>query len=277
MFRRLKREHGVRFYLAHNMTVTPGNVDQIAGVIRRCRMMGYSMFSFQPAAYVGDDRRWTEDYTALDPDRIWSRIEEGAGTRLPFRHIQLGDERCNRTAFGFYLGDRWHSVLDDHEAQDLATRDAFFRYFGGVHFNAPLHLLALRVVRVIAAHPEVVPISARWVRRRVHRAGGPSSFIRHRVIRMSFVMHRFMHASDVQPAWELLERGEMSDDPRIRETQERLQACSYAMAHPETGSIVPACVQHSVLDPEENRRLRVELPIVRVTTAPTALGAAQRT
>ncbi|PZS06965.1 MAG: radical SAM domain-containing protein, partial [Chloroflexi bacterium] len=31
MFRRLRKEHGVRYFLAHNMTVTPGNVDQIPG------------------------------------------------------------------------------------------------------------------------------------------------------------------------------------------------------------------------------------------------------
>jgi hypothetical protein len=34
------------------------------------------------------------------------------------------------------------------------------------------------------------------------------------------------------------------------------------MAHPETGQLVPACVQHSVLDPAENRRLRRLLPLV---------------
>ena len=64
----------------------------------------------------------------------------------------------------------------------------------------------------------------------------------------------------MRPAWELLQRGELSDDPKIRETQERLQACSYAMAHPETGTLVPACAQHSVLDPLENVRLQELLP-----------------
>jgi hypothetical protein len=34
------------------------------------------------------------------------------------------------------------------------------------------------------------------------------------------------------------------------------------MAHPETGELVPACVQHSVLDPVENVELRRLLPIV---------------
>lgn len=33
------------------------------------------------------------------------------------------------------------------------------------------------------------------------------------------------------------------------------------MAHPDTGTLVPACVQHSMLDPQENIELRRLLPI----------------
>ncbi len=46
--------------------------------------------------------------------------------------------------------------------------------------------------------------------------------------------------------------------------QERLASCHYAMAPPETGELVPACVQHCVLDPVENIELRKLLPIVNV-------------
>ena len=268
MFKRLRRDHGVPIYLAHNMTITPGNVAQIPGVIARCKSMGFNMFSFQPAAHVGDERRWTEDYNSLAPDEVWQRIEEGAGTRLPYKVFQVGDERCNRTAWGFYLGDRWYSVLDDRDPKDMAVRDAYLSRFGGVHFNAPMRQLLPRIARVIAAHPSVIPLAFGWFGRTLRRVGGPTQLLRHRIVPMTFVMHRFMHAADVAPAWELLERGESSDDPRIKETQERLQACSYAMAHPETGRLVPACVQHSVLDPDENRQLAVKLPIsLRVRSA----------
>ncbi|HEX8005012.1 MAG TPA: hypothetical protein VF482_01120, partial [Trebonia sp.] len=49
-------------------------------------------------------------------------------------------------------------------------------------------------------------------------------------------------------------------------TQERLAACHYVMAHPENGTLVPACVQHCVLDPAENRDLRTVLPLPRLRT-----------
>ena len=35
-----------------------------------------------------------------------------------------------------------------------------------------------------------------------------------------------------------------------------------AMAHPENGTLVPACVQHSVLEPGEDAGLRTLLPLV---------------
>jgi hypothetical protein len=35
----------------------------------------------------------------------------------------------------------------------------------------------------------------------------------------------------------------------------------YHMAHPESGTLVPACAQHSVLDPAENADLAVLLPM----------------
>jgi hypothetical protein len=266
MFRRLRADHGVKHFLAHNMTVTPSNVEEIPQVTRDCRSMGFNMLSFQPAAFVGDARRWREDYRSLDADAVWARIEQGAAAHLPYRVFQTGDERCNRSAFGYYLGERWFPVLDD-DPEDLAARDAFFAYLGGVHWHAARALLTVRLARVLVAHPYLVVTAARWLARRVRRAGGVVAVVRAlrrgELVPMTFVMHRFMHAEDVKPAWELLQRGETSDDPRIVETQERLRACFYAMAHPETGEIVPACVQHSVLDPAENAALVELLPLPR--------------
>ncbi|MGH3160087.1 MAG: hypothetical protein ACRDNF_26425 [Streptosporangiaceae bacterium] len=264
MFARLRHEHGVRSFLAHNMTVTPANVGQVARVVRDCRAMGYGMFSFQPAAFLGDERRWHEPYRDITGDQVWAQIERGVGTRLDYNLFEHGDVRCNRVAYGFWLGDRWYPVLEAGDRRDLAVRDAFFRYFGRVNFTGtPMPLLAARIVLVTAAHPRVVMIAAGWLAR-VARRAGPGRLLRYRVRPVSYVMHQFMDAGDVRPAWDLMQRGETSNDPRIRVTQERLAACHYAMAHPENGTLVPACVQHALLDPGENRGLRALLPIAAV-------------
>jgi hypothetical protein len=261
MFQRLERETGVKHYLAHNMTVTPANAGELAEVIRSCRDMGFRMFSFQPAAFIGNTSRWKHEYRELSQDDVWSEIEAGAGTRLPHGVFQFGDERCNRTAYGAYVGERWVPFLDDREPLDLAMRETFFRTFGGMDFDVPPALLAAKLARVFAGHPGAVPEGARWARRFVRRAGGLRHVRRNPPRALTFVMHNFMDAAVVRPAWELLQRGETAADPELRATQERLQACSYAMAHPESDALVPACAQHGVLDPDENRELATLLPM----------------
>ncbi len=262
MFAQLRREHGVRHFLAHNMTVTPGNVDQIPDVIRANRDAGFGLFSFQPAAFVGDDRRWHEQYGDTSGDAVWARIEQGVGCRLPYSVLQHGDPRCNRTTYGFFLGKRYFPILDDLDARDLRVRDRFFAYLGGMQFlNTSPAVLALRLLRVVVRHPSVATTAGGWLARMVTRTG--TGLLRHRVRPVTFVMHSFMDARDVKLAWAGMQNGQSSDDPRIAATEERLRACSYAMAHPETGELVPACVQHSVLDPTENIALRRLLPIIR--------------
>jgi hypothetical protein len=267
MFDRLRSEHGINAHLAHNMTVTPANVEQIPDVITASRSLGFRVFSFQPAAYLGNEGRWRDDYRTLTDNDVWARIERGAGVRLPYEAVAVGDLRCNRTTWGLYVDDRYVPLLDDEVPDDLTFRDHFFAAFPGAYLSAPRHLQALRGARAVLAHPAIVPAATRWAKRITERAGGARAF-RHGARSVTFVMHNFMDARDVAPAWALLQKGVLSDDPQIRTTQERLQACSYHMAHPESDELVPACAQHSVYDPAENRELVTLLapPTRRSTT-----------
>ena len=258
MFARLHAEHGITSFLAHNMTVTPKNLDEIAGVVRRNRDVGFRMFSFQPAAHIGNPARWSEDYRTIDPEEVWCRVEEGVGARLHHRALQYGDPRCNRTAYGGFTRGRYWALLDEDDPRDGSALASFLDAYGGMDFGAPRHLLALRLVRGAAGHPRVIPRVAGAASRALGRMGGARAALGSRPCPVTFVMHSFMDAAVVVPAWEALERGEVSDVPEVRAAQERLSACSYAMAHPEEGRIVPACAQHAVFDPQANRRL-VEL------------------
>lgn len=262
MFKRLRATHGVHSFLAHNMTVTPANLGQVADLVRDCHAMGFGMFSFQPAAFVGDNRRWHENYEQVGMDEVWREIEKGAGTTLDYTVIQHGDLRCNRAAYGFYVGAEWHPFLSG-DPGDLAAREAFFRYFGETNFaGVELPDVIGKVVRTIARHPVVALIALQWLVRLARRVGGLRILLRHGARPVSFVVHQFMDAADVAPAWELMKRGEKATDPQILAAQERLASCHYAMAHPESGELVPACVQHCVLDPVENIELSRLLPIV---------------
>jgi hypothetical protein len=260
MFTRLKQAHGISSYLAHNMTVTPDNLAEVAGVVARCRSMGYRMFSFQPAAYVGNESRWSEGFRSMSPDDVWAEIERGVGTRLPFGAIQFGDVRCNRTTWGAWVGDRYVPLFDDQDRSDLATRDLFYVVFPGNQLGETRRWLpVVRAVRSVLSTPRSIPVALGWAKRFVRRAGGLGQF-RNGVRAMTFVMHNFMDERVVSAAWAAMAKGERSEDPAVIEATERLQACVYTMGHPGTGQLVPACVQHSLLDPGENRQLVKLLP-----------------
>jgi len=270
MFDRLRRVHGVRSYLAHNMTVTPANIDEVAEVVREClSRTSFSMYSFQPAAYVGDARRWREDLSAVTPDQVWAEVEKGVGVRLPHDAISFGDPRCNRTTFGWMVGGRFVPLLVDDDPRDLRARDAYLSHLGGMQLGGIASaLVAVRLARALLENLSQLAVAAGWLRRAVRRSGGVVALVKGGVRPMTFVMHVFMDADVVAPAWELMQRGEVSTDPAVRAAQERLGACAYAMAHPELGRTVPACVQHSVLDPAANARLRRLLPLAVVSRTP---------
>lgn len=260
MFDRLRQEYGITSYLAHNMTVTPGNIDEIAGVVRNCRDQGWRMFSFQPAAYIGNESRWRDDYRELTSDVVWGEVEAGAGARLPYGAVQVGDTRCNRVTWGAYLGDHYLPIVDDTDEADHRAVSTFLDTFPGNFILRPKATSAVRYARSIARNPSVVPELIRWAGRFADRAGGrlqPWWNLRP----MTFVMHQFIDAADTAAAWDHMQLGTRATDSRIVEAQERLEACAYSMAHPERGEFVPACVQHGILDPMENRELAQLLPL----------------
>lgn len=267
MFVDLKRDHGVSSYLAHNMTVTPSNVDEVEQVTRDVLDMPFDMMSFQPAAFIGDDRRWREDFGEVTIDKVWERIEKGAGQKLPWQATQFGDPRCNRSTVGVRVGGVFAPLLDPEDPRDIAARDRFLAHHGGMIFgDVPTGILVVKVLRAVAAHPGDIPPLVRLMSRVVRRAGGLRKMIsaarRKKVSFKTFVVHNFMDSEQVKPAWEMMEKGIVADDPLLKETQERLGSCMYAMSHPEDGRLVPACVQHGVLDAQENEELRRILPLV---------------
>lgn len=291
MFWKLKREFGVKFYLAHNMTVTPGNLEEVAEVVRDCKGFGWRMMSFQPAAYQGDERRWKENFEEIgldDGEVVWKQIEKGVGCKLPYKLFQMGDLRCNRTSLGAFVGDRndkdcpFIPFFDDQCKGDEKVRDAIMKYVGNIVMTP--QRLVFKITRVLIRRPWLLIIAMSWFLRFINRAGGLYRLLRYRMRIMTFVMHRFMDADNVTKAWNLMENGVQSDDPqvekagsKVRETMERLGACSYGMTHVGEKRLVPACVQHSIYDAEENAVLVDKLktgkaPSPSVDISDVALG-----
>ncbi len=260
MFDRLEKDYGVKSFLAHNMTVTPGNVDQIADVVSNCWKQGWRLFSFQPAAYIGNENRWRDGFRELTSDIVWSEVERGVGTRLPYEGIHVGDTRCTRSTWGGWVGDNYVPFVDDRDQDDRDFVATALEAFPGNMITNDAVTASARIARSIAATPRVLPEGARWARRFVERSGGLSSGWLH-FRPMTFVMHQFIDAVDTAAAWQHMESGTRAEDEKILAAQERLEACAYRMGHPDRDQSVPACVQHAVLDVEENRELVQLLPL----------------
>ncbi len=262
MFHRLEREYGITNYLAHNMTVTPGNLDEIADVVSTCADQGWRMFSFQPAAYIGNESRWSEGYRELTSDAVWSEVERGTGVEMGYKAMQVGDTRCNRVTWGAYVGDRYVPLLDDNDPRDHQMVASWYEAFPGNFILRERTESAVRLARCVASKPSIVPEIARWMKRSAERGGG----LRQpwwNAKAVTFVMHQFIDAADTAAGWEHIQNGTRATEPRILEAQERLEGCAYTMGHPDKDSLVPACVQHSVYDPEVNRELAQLLPLPR--------------
>ena len=260
MFDRLQSEYGITHYLAHNMTVTPENLSSVADIVRSCHGQGWRMFSFQPAAYIGNETRWAEGYDELTSDTVWSEVEAGAGSKLGYQAMSVGDTRCNRATWGAYLGDQYVPLLDDDEPLDHELVPAWYDAFPGNFILRGQTESAVRLARCLATSPGVIPEIARWAKRFAERGGGAMQpWWRSRPV--TFVMHQFIDAADTAAGWEHMKNGTRATEPRILEAQERLEACAYTMGHPATDELVPACVQHGVLDPTENRELATLLPL----------------
>ena len=59
----------------------------------------------------------------MTDDDVWTQIELGAGRALPYRVLQFGDTRCNRTSWGIFVNGRYVPVLEeDDPAEPCRTR-----------------------------------------------------------------------------------------------------------------------------------------------------------
>ena len=202
------------------------------------------MMSFQPAALIGDERRWPKGHHGLGIDEVWARLEAGLGQRLPWEALQFGDRRCNRTAFGAMVGSRWVPLLDPASPADLAVRDLFLRHYGALDLDASHPgRTAATLMRAVARRPWDLLPALGWVARAVRRAGGPARLVRRLTAAgsssMTFVVHAFMDADLVTSAVAPPPRGRPSDGSgrtRGAGTPRGLQLPHGASGHRRTGA-----------------------------------------
>ena len=252
-----------RFDLAHNMTVTPANLGEVARSSARCvgaalrdGLLPARRARRQPAALAGGLPR------ARTSTTCGRRSSAGAAARLPWAHLQMGDPRCNRSAYGVRrrraLVRRCSTTATRATcacATASSTRSAAWTS------SARRGALALALARVLARRPSAAGAPAPgWALRFVRRVGpaAPADRPPARVdVRRARVHGRRRRAPRLGGDASAASRG------RPRRSAPRRSACRPAPTRwpiPSEDRLVPACVQHSVLDPQENLALRSDPP-----------------
>jgi hypothetical protein len=287
MFRRLERETGVECTVTHNCTVTNENFDQIPGLVRDLVRMGFGMMSFQPVAQLGGkvdhlDRVARHGAVDEDGELLWRQIQNGLGIELGPDPLIEGDPRCNRGALCLVAGERVVPLLDVRHRLDRFVRDALLeaaeRGFGAamdcMHDPAMLRRTIVKALRLPFVAPRLLKLhlAALLFGAKLVSKAGPLRVLRHGVRFVFAYMHRYMDERDVREAMRLSTQGITASDPRILATQERLRSCSWRMAHPDRGELVPACAQQAVLAETEVGRL---LEIQRRPRSAASSGGAE--
>ena len=243
------------------MTVTPANVGRgRRGGAARWGGWASGCCRSSPPRYVGDDRRWREEYRGRrrEPGR-------GVGRRSSAAPAPGWTTGCSRTATCAATAPRTASTSGDAGCRSStrttpATSRSARRSSGPCAESAfggtPPALLVVKLLRLVAAQPRVLVDRARLGGAQRPAGSGSRRCCVRASAPVTFVMHQFMDAADVAPAWELMQRGQSAATTRGCARPRSGWPPATTRWAPETGTLVPACVQHGVLDPGENAALR---------------------
>jgi molybdenum cofactor biosynthesis enzyme MoaA len=203
----LDRARGLPLAVYFNTTVHDGNLGEVAALARFFIEQSHTvrLASFQLLAATGRGvlgRR----APAVSVLSVIESIRRGSAARLNFDAMDIGHPRCNRYAIALVANGRAHDALDDAAlVAELLDKTARVRLD-----RVRLWRAAGAFATALARHPGTLARALAWAARKAWAmrsdlvAGGG------RVRKLSFFVHDFMHACDLDP--------------------ERVAACSFMVA-----------------------------------------------
>ena len=216
------RARGLPLDVFFNMTVYDGNLLQIPGVVQF--FVRHSdvvrMASFQPVATVG--RGSMRRSGSISVRAVMDQIERGAKTSLAFDTAHVGHRECNRYATALVVNGGVYDLLDDKRLYYLVLAQAI-----DLHVHGQTRAQVIRsLIRVLANNPYLAVKGAGWLARQLWRIRAGLVAARGRVNKLSFFIHNFMDACDLDPA--------------------RLAACVFKVATAD--GAVPMCLHNAERD-----------------------------
>lgn len=186
---------GLRLSVMFNTTVFDDNFDQIPEVVaffvRNSDMV--RLASFQLLADTGRGVLGRRD-PRITIASVRRQIELGAGTPLSFDTAQAGHAHCNRYAMALVTNGKVYDMLDDKELyDDILQHTAHLQFDRQSRFNA-----VRTFVHGILTSPQLTLRGVAWLIRKLWRAKADLIRARGRVDKVSFFIHNFMDACNLE-------------------------------------------------------------------------------
>ena len=192
----IERTRGLPLPVMFNTTVTNDNFDQIPDVVaffvRNADMV--RLASFQIQADTGRGVLGRRD-VALNIDSMKSQIERAAGASLSFETAHIGHLSCNRYAMSCVVNGKVYDILDDPQLFADVLDQTKHRYINRQNRVDAVATLA----RGVLSSPTLVLRALVWLSKKAWRAKADLVLARGRVHKLSFFIHNFMDACQLEP------------------------------------------------------------------------------
>jgi len=192
----IARAHGLPLAVIFNTTVHDANLHELPmlAAFFAARADVVRMASLQLQANTGRGVLGARG-SAVTLDGVIARVREGVGAPLSFDTFLIGHPSCNRYAAAFIIGGRAHDVFADREfVVDFMRRTA------GARIDRATPLAgALSLLRAALGSPRLALRGAGWLLRLAWRAKRDLWRARGQVRKISFFLHNFMDARNLDP------------------------------------------------------------------------------
>lgn len=192
----IERARGLPLAVYFNTTVFDGNFDQIPEVVAFFAQNSdvVRLASFQPQAQTGRGVLGPRS-PAITTASVIRQIERGAGTPISFDTAHAGHSRCNRYGMTFVVNGRVYDMLDNPKLYNLIlTRMARYKFDRQCRRRA-----VMTFIRCLAINPKIIASGTGWLARKLWRMRKDLLASRGRVNKLSFFVHNFMDACDLDP------------------------------------------------------------------------------
>lgn len=192
----LERARGLPLAVYFNTTVHDGNLGEVPALVRFFieRSDIVRLASFQLLASTGRGVLGPRG-PAVSISTVIESIRRGAAARLNFDAMDIGHPRCNRYAIALVANGRAHDALDDARlVAEVLEKTAQVRLDRVRPWRAVAAFAA-----ALAMHPGTLVRGLGWAARKAWTMRGDLVAGRGRVRKLSFFVHDFMDACDLDP------------------------------------------------------------------------------